>query len=157
MLQLAVHKVNMWLLKMHCVSQRAMQTFMYLQASELVASSLESLTASRSSSNYEKTAGVFQQVPASEAVSITQGIAYKVQVPIDGIMRSCVFIDTPGHEVVYRTAYGHCMFRKTEENQLPWDIMLNGNEEDKLVVFRVYVKPRPSPPGRNHQYLVPSR
>ncbi|XP_071720345.1 alpha-mannosidase At3g26720-like isoform X1 [Rutidosis leptorrhynchoides] len=100
----------------------------YAEASELVASSLESLTTSRSSSNHEKTVGVFQQVPASEAVRITQGIAYKVQVPIDGTMRSYVFIDTPGHEAVYCTAYGHCLFRKTEENQLPWDIMLNGNE-----------------------------
>jgi hypothetical protein len=39
-------------------------------------------------------------VVASEAGGITQGIgAYKVQVPVDGQLQTCVFLDTPGHEV----------------------------------------------------------
>ncbi|KAK2968702.1 hypothetical protein RJ640_005889 [Escallonia rubra] len=39
------------------------------------------------------------KVAASEAGGITQGIgAYKVQVPVDGKLRPCVFFDTPGHE-----------------------------------------------------------
>lgn len=38
---------------------------------------------------------------ASEAGGITQGIgAYKVQVPIDTKPQICVFLDTPGHEVL---------------------------------------------------------
>ncbi|KAF7822515.1 translation initiation factor IF-2, chloroplastic [Senna tora] len=39
------------------------------------------------------------KVVASEAGGITQGIgAYKVQVPVDGKLLPCVFLDTPGHE-----------------------------------------------------------
>lgn len=39
------------------------------------------------------------KVVASEAGGITQGIgAYKVEVPVDGKLQSCVFLDTPGHE-----------------------------------------------------------
>ena len=38
---------------------------------------------------------------ASEAGGITQGMgAYKVQVPFDGKPQTCVFLDTPGHEVI---------------------------------------------------------
>lgn len=39
------------------------------------------------------------KVVASEAGGITQGIgAYKVQVPVDGKLQPCIFLDTPGHE-----------------------------------------------------------
>ncbi|MQL72301.1 hypothetical protein Taro_004628 [Colocasia esculenta] len=39
------------------------------------------------------------KVVASEAGGITQGIgAYKVEVPVDGKIAPCVFVDTPGHE-----------------------------------------------------------
>ncbi|KAF8408832.1 hypothetical protein HHK36_004901 [Tetracentron sinense] len=39
------------------------------------------------------------KVAASEAGGITQGIgAYKVFVPVDSKLQSCVFLDTPGHE-----------------------------------------------------------
>ncbi|XP_039146476.1 translation initiation factor IF-2, chloroplastic [Dioscorea cayenensis subsp. rotundata] len=39
------------------------------------------------------------KVVASEAGGITQGIgAYKVQIPVDGKLQPCVFLDTPGHE-----------------------------------------------------------
>lgn len=44
---------------------------------------------------------------ASEAGGITQGIgAYKVQIPVDGKLQPCVFLDTPGHEVWSET--GQC-------------------------------------------------
>lgn len=43
---------------------------------------------------------------AAEAGGITQGIgAYKVQVPYDGKTQTCVFLDTPGHEVRTSLAY----------------------------------------------------
>eukprot|EP00252_Welwitschia_mirabilis_P002524 TRINITY_DN1248_c0_g1_i1.p1 TRINITY_DN1248_c0_g1~~TRINITY_DN1248_c0_g1_i1.p1 ORF type:complete len:978 (+),score=255.63 TRINITY_DN1248_c0_g1_i1:443-3376(+) len=39
------------------------------------------------------------KVTASEAGGITQGIgAYRVQVPMDNTPKTCVFLDTPGHE-----------------------------------------------------------
>ncbi|KAM0950695.1 putative protein-synthesizing GTPase [Dioscorea sansibarensis] len=39
------------------------------------------------------------KVVATEAGGITQGIgAYKVQIPVDGKLQPCVFLDTPGHE-----------------------------------------------------------
>ncbi|KAK3424650.1 hypothetical protein EUGRSUZ_F01432 [Eucalyptus grandis] len=41
------------------------------------------------------------KVAASEARGIMQGIgAYKVLVPVDGKLQPCVFLDTPGHEVI---------------------------------------------------------
>lgn len=50
---------------------------------------------------------------AGEAGGITQGIgAYKVEVPVDGKQQTCVFLDTPGHEVnnvlVYRCSSFTC-------------------------------------------------
>ena len=41
------------------------------------------------------------KVVASEAGGITQGIgAYQVLVQVDGDPQACIFLDTPGHEVL---------------------------------------------------------
>ncbi|KAL2496582.1 Translation initiation factor IF-2 [Forsythia ovata] len=67
------------------------------------------------------------KVAASEAGGITQGIgAYKVQVPIDGKLQTCVFLDTPGHE-----AFGAMRARGARVTDIAVPIIVAINKIDK--------------------------